>query len=115
LIGSRENQDSQRTFEEEKDQVTTTLNTLVLSTVHTLARHQNNLIRSKCLQGLLEVNSCRRYWCFITTLNGKTSQNLFLVAELSKTSPLVEFLNVMEYYQARKTVLNHISKHQGES
>lgn len=35
--------------------------------------------------------------------------------ELSKTSPLVEFLNVMEYYQARKTVLDHISKHQGES
>ena len=31
--------------------------------------------------------------------------------ELSKTSPLVEFLNGMKYYQARKTVLDHISKH----
>lgn len=81
LIGSREDQDSQRTFEQEKDQVTAAQNTLVLSTVHALARRQNHLLRSTYLQGLLEVNSCRRCWCFITTLNGRTSQNLFPVAE----------------------------------
>jgi len=80
-MGSRQDQDSQRTFEEEKDQVTATQKTLVVSTVHALAKRQNHLIRSECLQGLLEVNSCRRYWCFTTTLSGNTSQNLFLVAE----------------------------------
>ena len=102
-----------RTFEEEKDQVTTTQNALVLSTVHALARRQNHLIRSKCLQGLLEVNSCRRYSCFITTLN--LSELVSSGWQPSKTSPLVGVLNVMEYYRARKTLLNHISKHRGES
>ena len=35
--------------------------------------------------------------------------------ELTKFSPLVEFLNVMEYYQARKMVFDYSSKYQEES
>ena len=72
---------SQRMFEVEKDQVNATQNSFY--TVHALARRQNHVIRSTCLQGLFEV------------------------VFLDEDSPNV-FLNEMEYYQTRKVVFDYI-------
>ena len=40
-----------------------------------LGKTKKLLIRSTCLQGFLEVNSCRSCWCFLTSLNSMTVKN----------------------------------------
>ena len=61
-------------------------------TIRTFARRGNHLIRRNSLHGLLEVHSCCRCWCFLTTpIKQKDSPkwNLMLVPGRSREKVLL--------------------------
>ena len=67
------------------------------------------LIRSTYLQGLLEVNSCCRCWCFVKAPNERTVQNESLVLFFLEVADNeveflpVEFLEVVEDVRPRNS------------